>query len=245
MEDYRQARMNLLSRSLIATGIAFLMLWMVARIHASAGSALAMASFQAGQQAAPAPAGHASPVDTTLWSSKRITAFLQSIGVPSDPPIAVLAIPRIHLQAPVFRGTDDITLNRGIGWIPTTPKPGSTGNSGIAGHRDGFFRGLKGIALNDVIELRTDHDVQTYLVREFEVVEPTDVDVLAPSSDDELTLVTCYPFYFVGSAPNRFIVHAVRAQAIPRTTSTISERRNGPLADLSQFKKQRVEEKNK
>ena len=234
--------MNVLSRLLIAAGTALLTVWLVARIHADVGSAVAIARFDAAQQEAQAPPKNASPVDTTLWSQKRIAAFLQSIGVPSDPPIAVLAIPRIHLQAPVFRGTDDMTLNRGIGWIPTTPKPGSTGNSGIAGHRDGFFRGLKDIAVNDVIELRTDREVQTYLVKTFEVVEPTDLEVLAPSSDDELTLVTCYPFYFVGSAPNRFIVHAVRQQNSRPTPSTVSERQNGPLTDLGQSEKQRVEE---
>ena len=242
MKDYRQACMKILSRTLIATGAALLTVWLAAMIHADVGSAVAIAKFEAAHQETPATAPHASPVDTTLWSQKRIAAFLQSLGLPSDPPIAVLAIPRIHLQAPVFRGTDDITLNRGIGWIPDTPLPGSNGNSGIAGHRDGFFRGLKDIAVNDVIELRTDHDVQTYVVRKFEVVEPTALDVLAPTSDAELTLVTCYPFYFVGSAPNRFIVHAFREPANPRTTSTISERQNGSLADLSQLKKQRVEE---
>ena len=236
MEDYPQTSMKFASRSLIAAGTALLTVWLVARIHADVGSAVAIAQIQEAKPEASAP------VDTSLWSPKRVAAFLQSIGVPSDPPIAVLAIPRIHLQAPVFRGTDDITLNRGIGWIPTTPKPGSTGNSGIAGHRDGFFRGLKDIAVNDVIELRTERDVQTYVVKAFEVVEPTDVDVLAPSSDDELTLVTCYPFYFVGSAPNRFIVHAVRQQNGRPSSSIVSERQNGPLADLSQLKKQRVEE---
>ena len=234
--------MRLLSRTLIAAGTAFLTVWLVARIHADVGSGLAMAKFDAAVQETPAPASAATPVDTTLWSQKRIVAFLQSLGIPSDPPIAVLAIPRLHLQAPVFRGTDDITLNRGAGWIPDTPKPGAIGNSGIAGHRDGFFRGLKDIAVNDVIELRTDHDVETYVVRNFEVVDPTDVGVLAATSDAELTLVTCYPFYFVGPAPNRFIVHAVRQQPVPRTTSTLSGRQNGPLADLSQYKKQRVEE---
>jgi sortase A len=148
--------------------------------------------------------------DTALWSPQRITAFREALQVRSAPPIAVLAIPRLGLEAPVFAGTDEVTLNRGVGWIPDTAPPGSRGNAGIAGHRDGFFRPLKDVAVNDVVELRVRSGVQRFVVRGVTIVTPSRVDVLDPADEPTLTLVTCYPFYFVGSAPQRFIVRAVR-----------------------------------
>ncbi len=107
-------------------------------------------------------------------------------------------------------GTDDRTLDRAVGHIEGTAQPGTDGNSGIAGHRDGFFRGLKDITPGDVIELDTLQGKDVYRVERTWVVNPEDVSVLDPTSTRALTLVTCYPFYFVGSAPRRFIVRAVR-----------------------------------
>jgi len=106
---------------------------------------------------------------------------------------------------------DDGTLDRGVGHIEGTATPGAEGNSGIAGHRDGFFRGLKDIAAGDVIELDTLHGRESYRVERTWIVDPEDVSVLDPTTTRALTLVTCYPFYFVGSAPRRFIVRAVPA----------------------------------
>jgi sortase A len=125
-------------------------------------------------------------------------------------PLAVLRIERLKIRAPVFEGTDDLVLNRGIGWIAGTAKPGDPGdgNIGMAGHRDGFFRGFKDIALGDVVELSTRGVVGVYAVDSTEIVSPSDVGVLRPRGAPSLTLVTCYPFYFVGDAPQRFIVHA-------------------------------------
>ena len=122
----------------------------------------------------------------------------------------MLRIPKIRLEVPVLPGTDDRTLDRGVGHIEDTAPPGTAGNSGIAGHRDGFFRGLKDIAAGDVIELDTLQGKQVYRIERTWVVEPEDVSVLDPTPAPALTLVTCYPFYFVGSAPQRFIVRAVR-----------------------------------
>ena len=96
--------------------------------------------------------------------------------------------------------------------IEGTALPGTDGNSGIAGHRDGFFRGLKDIAARDAIELETIEGKQMYRVERTWIVEPADVSVLDPTPVRSLTLVTCYPFYFVGSAPQRFIVRAVRTE---------------------------------
>jgi sortase A len=85
------------------------------------------------------------------------------------------------------------------------------GNLGIAGHRDGFFRGLKDLALGDEIELRSADRPDIYVVEKIQIVNPEDVSVLNPTRESSLTLVTCFPFYYVGSAPQRFVVHATIA----------------------------------
>jgi sortase A len=149
--------------------------------------------------------------DQSLWSPKRISAWQKAFSNPAPVPLAVLRIPKIHLEAPVLPGTDDGTLDRAIGHIDGTAKPGTDGNSGIAGHRDGFFRGLKDIAPGDVIELETMQGKDSYRVERTWVVDPEDVSVLDATPARALTLVTCYPFYYVGSAPRRFIVRAVLA----------------------------------
>jgi len=122
----------------------------------------------------------------------------------------MLHIPRIRLSVPVLEGTDDVTLNRGLSHIEETAAPGADGNAGIAGHRDGFFRGLKDAVVGDVIELETLRETQRYRIERIWIVDPSDVSVLDPTATQSITLVTCYPFYFVGSAPQRFIVRAVR-----------------------------------
>jgi sortase A len=124
-------------------------------------------------------------------------------------PLAVLKFPEHDLRVPVFEGTGELTLNSGAGWIVGTARPGEEGNIGIAGHRDSFFRVLKDAEVGDVIELSTLKETATYVVDQVETVDPTDVSVLGPRPLPSLTLVTCYPFYFVGPAPQRFIVHAV------------------------------------
>jgi len=115
----------------------------------------------------------------------------------------------------VLPGTDDRILDRALGHVEGTAPPGTDGNSGIAGHRDGFFRGLKDIVPGDAIELDTLDGKESYRVERTWVVDPEDVSVLDPTSTRALTLVTCYPFYFVGSAPRRFIVRAVRVTEKP------------------------------
>jgi len=152
----------------------------------------------------------ASP-DRTLWSPERIQAWEKALQDPGPAPLAVLRIPRMQLEVAVLEGTDEVTLNRAVGHIADTAKPGTDGNSGIAGHRDGFFRGLKNIAPGDVIELETLAGKEVYRVEKTWIVPPEDVSVLDPTPSRSLTLVTCYPFYFVGSAPQRFIVRASRA----------------------------------
>ena len=148
--------------------------------------------------------------DLSLWGMERIIAWRQALSEPSPPPLAVLRIPKIHLEVAVLRGTDDVALNRAVGHIEDTALPGTEGNSGIAGHRDGFFRGLKDIAPEDVIELETLRGRERYRVERIWVVAPEDVSVLDPTPARSLTLVTCYPFYHIGPAPQRYIVRAVR-----------------------------------
>ena len=150
----------------------------------------------------------AEPVDTTLWSEERVEGYQRSLFADLDLPLAVLNIPKIGLEVPVFDGTDDLTLNRGAGRIEGTALPGQPGNSGIAAHRDGFFRLLSDVELGDRIIVETIDSSSTFVIEDIRVVEPTDVWVLEPTDSPSVTLVTCYPFYFVGSAPQRYIVRA-------------------------------------
>jgi sortase A len=149
-----------------------------------------------------------SVVDLSLWSPKRVQAFKDSLVQDADPPIALLSIPKIHLEVPVFDGTEDLTLNRGVGRIRGTARIGQGGNLGIAGHRDGFFRGLKDVTPGDAVELVLQGQTLGYVVDTIQIVDPRDVRVLQLTTNATLTLVTCYPFYFVGSAPQRYIVSA-------------------------------------
>ena len=161
------------------------------------------ATLQAGTATDEAP-------DFSLWSTQRVSAWRKAIKEPLPTPLAVLRIPKLRLEVAVLPGTDDATLDRGLGHIDDTALPGTDGNAGIAGHRDGFFRGLKDILPGDTIEIATLDRKETYRVERTWIVDPSDVSVLDPTPSASLTLVTCYPFYFVGSAPQRFIVRAVR-----------------------------------
>ena len=202
-------------RILLLLGSALLLFWGSARVYQSAASRAAIARFQT--KVAGVPSQNLSPVvdpavgsrvDFRLWSTNRITAYTESLTLKGDLPLAVLRIPGVHLQAPVFDGTDDLTLNRGVGRIQGTARVGSTGNVGIAGHRDGFFRALKDIRVDDVILLDLGGRTEQYVVKNTQIVNPEDTYVLAPTKTQTLTLVTCFPFYFVGSAPQRYIVTA-------------------------------------
>src|SRR5262249_39976269 len=119
----------------------------------------------------------ASP-DQALWSPQRIKAWREALAGDEPAPLAVLRIPRIHLEVPVLEGTDEWTLNRAVGHIANTAGPGSEGNSGIAGHRDGFFRGLKDIGPGDMIELETLHSTELYRIERAWIVDPEDISVL-------------------------------------------------------------------
>ena len=133
-------------------------------------------------------------------------------------------IPRLGVSGIVLEGVGKKTLRRGIGRIPGTALPEDGGNVGLAAHRDSFFRGLKDIRKNDIITLKTLEDTYYYRVDWTEIVLPKDTHVLEDKGEPELTLVTCYPFYYVGSAPKRFIV---RAQRIDETVAVDELRKEG------------------
>jgi sortase A len=121
-----------------------------------------------------------------------------------------MEIPRLGMAMVVAEGTDESTLRRAGGHIRGTALPGQPGNVGIAGHRDTLFRPLRNIRQDDVITLTTLQGEYRYRVVATEIVSPFDVSVLSSDEHEVLTLVTCYPFYFVGPAPDRFIVRAKR-----------------------------------
>jgi sortase A len=123
-----------------------------------------------------------------------------------------IKIPRVGVSAIVLHGVGKKTLRRGVGHIPGTPLPVQGGNVGLAGHRDSFFRALKDIRKDDTIELTTLDGTFEYQVEWTKIVRPEETDVLADAGSPSLTLVTCYPFYYVGSAPKRFIVRAHRVE---------------------------------
>jgi sortase A len=226
---------------LFMLGFGMLAFYLGGRIHAGLWSRASILSFEEsrkGSSTGEARSGRQdnSGVDFNLWSDKRIEAYKQSLAQRFDPPLAVLRVEKIHLEVPVLEGTDDLTLNRGVGRIVGTARPGEDGNIGIAGHRDGFFRGLKDVKLGDRMELVTTNQVGTYAVDKVEIVTPDNVSVLLPTAVPSLTLVTCYPFYFIGSAPQRFIVHA---SIVAADRSHGRAKTNSPQADsqhgLNQF----------
>lgn len=132
-----------------------------------------------------------------------------------DSLIGMLNIPRLELTTPVVAGDDPVTLEIAAGHLSDTPRPWEPGNSAIAAHRDGLFRPLKDIRAGDQVIVRTTRGDFEYRVRDTKIVKPDDLSVLAPSENHTLTLITCYPFAYIGHAPKRFIVHADRITAPP------------------------------
>jgi sortase A len=236
-----------LQRMLLGSGLLLVGIYGAARIESLVDSRAALKKFAA-LEAAPsegteewAASGGASTsseqmelpeVDFSLWVEPRVRAYQQSMGKQSGLPLAVLRIPKIQLEAPLFDGTDDFTLNHAVGRIAGTARPGELGNIGIAGHRDSFFRGLKDVGAGDVIELKRLQGTDTYVVDEIQIVGPKDVEILQPGPVPSLTLVTCYPFYFFGSAPQRYIVKASLSREIKSGAGKFESR---PAISSTQF----------
>lgn len=160
-----------------------------------------------------------SMTDTSTWSQSRKTGYQSDINEStSDKTIGIISVPKLELSAPIYDGTSDQILNIGVGRVPGTSYFGLPGNVAIAGHRDGFFRPLKDIKVGDEIEVQ--HRVEfantsilendKYIVSEIKIVSPQNISVLEDSTHTTLTLITCYPFNFIGSAPQRYIVKATK-----------------------------------
>ena len=206
-------RLHLMERIAWAVALVLGGTWATARVLGDVEKRRSRAAFQQVSGApvsAPAlgPLEASVQVDQRLWDAARIKAYARALARPAPPPLAVLRIPRLGLEVPVLEGTDEWTLDRGVGHIEGTVAPGQAGNVGIAGHRDGFFRVLKDVADGDVLELALRSGVRRFRVAQLAIVRPDDVGVLEATPYGQITLVTCYPFYFVGSAPQRFIVQA-------------------------------------
>ena len=200
---------------LFSIGLALLGMWGLEVLDSIAHSRVAIArfdvnravensnsSFGHGDQDLVAEAGF------EFWPVRRVQAYKASLLEKVDAPLAVLRIPRIHLEVPVLNGTDSATLHWGVGRIEGTAQVGTGSNLAIAGHRDSFFRGLKDLSKGDLIELSLPNRTDFYFIDRIEIVGPEDVSVLKATRRPSLTLITCFPFVFVGSAPQRYVVRA-------------------------------------
>jgi sortase A len=233
-----------LERVLLILGMLMIALYGAARIDRTVLSTAELQQFKTRQ-----PVSAESPQmgalttgrpDFSLWSEQRIKDYQESLAEHFAPAIAILRIPKIQLEVPVLEGTDDFSLNRGVGHVVGTANPGQNGNMAIAGHRDGFFRGLKDIGLGDTIGVVTSDGTETFVIDRITVVDRRDVSVLQPRQHSSLTLVTCYPFYFVGSAPQRYIVQASIADSAALNTHAVGQQR--PL-QVTLIKKQAHDKK--
>jgi sortase A len=213
-DSSKRSMWRVLEITLWLGGIGFLLAYGAARTWSSQQQQAGLEQFAASR----VPGHQAEPVgpvavlaalepNRALWSAQRSRAY-DAASPNGTVPMGVLRIPSIHLAVPIYEGTDESVLDRGAGRIVGTARLDEAGNIGIAAHRDGFFRGLKDIQVGDDLLLQTRSAERRYRVTRLLVTEPTDVSVIARTTTPVVTLVTCYPFYFVGSAPQRFIVRA-------------------------------------
>src|SRR5271169_1479521 len=147
-------------------------------------------------------------LETQIQAESKQKAAAPKPAVKNGDVLGRMDIPRLGVSVAVLQGTNSRILRLGVGHIEGTALPGEPGNSAIAGHRDTFFRELKDVHTNDEIELQTANGRFHYQVDWAKVVAPDDTSVLTPSTESALMLVTCYPFYFVGPSPKRFVVRA-------------------------------------
>ncbi|TDG14268.1 class D sortase [Seongchinamella unica] len=146
--------------------------------------------------------------DMTLWAPGRIADYQASLSADLPPVLGVLEVPDIDLKVPVYQTASDMVMDRAAGVIDGMAYPHEGGNIGISGHRDGYFRVLKDVEVGDSIVLQTLEGEKRFTVDAIHIVDKTDTQLLKDTRDTTVTLVTCYPFYFVGNAPQRFIVTA-------------------------------------
>lgn len=215
-------------RLLFGFGVLCLLVYASACVHArvdqarrSDGFDQELAGLRSGGQALTALLAAGRP-DQHEWSSVRRKGFAAHQG-DSVETLGRLDIPTAGVSVMVLEGTADGALELGAGHIEGTAEPGEPGNLGIAGHRDGYFRGLRHVELGDTMTLATRYGVGRYEVDDLRVVDPEQVEVLEPSDESRLTLVTCYPFYYVGAAPKRYVVRARRTAFQPWTREVLEQ----------------------
>jgi sortase A len=195
-----------IGRSFLVAGGVSLSIYAIPTVYGAVMARVAVAQFRS------------QSAEHKQWNSSRIMAYEHALTVSFAPPEAILRVPKVGIEAPLLEGTSEVTLNRGVGHIPGTALPGEPGNLAIAGHRDGFFRALKDVGPGDIIEIQRPRrpgdavdasgPVDRYVVRHIKTVAPSDTSVLSNTDGSTLTLITCYPFYYLGAAPQRYVVQA-------------------------------------
>jgi sortase A len=200
----RHVRLRRLERTLYAIAAVALLWYAGVHLAARQEQAALAAELEHSRATLAAPA-------SSSVSSRRV----------SSPPaprslVGRIDVKRLKLSALAREGVDARTLRASAGHVPGSALPGEVGNAAFAAHRDTFFRPLKGVRHGDEISVTTTQGQYTYVVSDTRVVDPSDVSVLRASADPTLTLVTCYPFDYVGAAPKRFIVSARLVQSKPR-----------------------------
>ncbi len=186
-----------LGRGLVAVGLILAAVW----VGAFALAAVDQARLSGKLRALTGPSHFRPRGPVAIARTTRTEALVDGL-------VGRIEIPRIGMDAMVLEGTDNGALLRGVGHIPHTAFPGERGNAGLAAHRDTFFRGLHGIAIGDRIRVQTLDGLFEYRVDRVRILPPDRADVLGPTRQARLTLVTCYPFHWIGPAPMRFVVNA-------------------------------------
>ena len=146
--------------------------------------------------------------DTNLWAPGRIADYEASMQMDTSPVLGLLEVPSVGLKVPIYPSDSELNMDRGAGIIDGMSYPHELGNIGIAGHRDGYFRALKDVQVGDKLLLQTLSGPKQFTVDTRQIIEIDNLSVLQDTQNQTVTLVTCYPFYFVGHAPQRFIVTA-------------------------------------
>jgi sortase A len=207
-----------LERALMLCGLGLIAIVGLARLESALSSRAALKSFAdlnsstSSSIRETAEGSDVSGVSSTSGVEASGRVHKENVSSKSGVSMAVLEIPNIHLAVPVLNGADASTLSHAVGCIHGTARPGEQGNIGMAGHRDSFFRGLKDLEIGDSIELKTGRATDTYVVDKIQIVSPDNVGVLRPRPHRSLTLVTCFPFYYIGSGPERYAVMASLAE---------------------------------
>jgi sortase A len=230
-------RLRVAERSLVAIGLLCVLVYVSACAHRSFFQSAERSAFDRSLNERVTALVEQEDHDQGDWSRKRIERYASSRSGDSDfesatntdaktdaktdastdarPNVASdamgrLEIPSANVSVMVLDGTDDVTLDRAVGHIEGTAGPGESGNFGIAGHRDGFFRGLQHVQVGDEMSFASLDGLARYEIEAIDIVAPEAVEVLDPTDHASMTLVTCYPFYYVGSAPKRYIVKGRR-----------------------------------